>query len=120
MILNIDAEDVFLPAGLTAAINIIIEQKDNVLVVPSRAIRRQGREQVAEVVKDGKTERRQVRTGLSNDQMVEVVEGLQEGEQVLIPGTTTAPPRVGGFGGGFGGGNVIIAPGPQPAVKTGR
>jgi len=48
------------------------------------------------VVVDGKIETRPVRTGLSNDQFTEILEGLREGENVLIPTTTTVQPRLGG------------------------
>ena len=36
------------------------------------------------VLAEGKLEERQVRTGLSNDRWTEVVEGLKEGEQVVV------------------------------------
>ncbi len=98
---------IVLPAGLTASAVITITQKDDVLNVPLRAVRRQGREQVVEVVgPDGKTETRTVRTGVQSEQAVEILEGLNEGDRVLIPTTTTRAPTVGGGvpGGGVPGG----------------
>jgi HlyD family secretion protein len=94
-----------LPSGLTASVIVQIEQRQDVLVVPSRAIRRQGREQTVEVVVGSGTEVRNVRPGLSNDQLTEITEGLRENDVVVVPGTTTAPVRTGGGGpgGGFGG-----------------
>ncbi len=90
-----------LPAGLTANATVVTSQKDDVLYVPLRAVRRQGANQVAEVLNaDGKTETRIVRTGVSNDQSVEITEGLGEGDRVVIPTTTTRAPNVGGGGGG--------------------
>jgi HlyD family secretion protein len=95
--------------GMTVLVSIIYDQRQNVLAVPNRAVRTQGRTRYVEVLVDGgRTERRDVQTGLSNDQLTEIVSGLKEGERVVIPGTTTAQPRVptgfGGFGGGgFGG-----------------
>ncbi len=95
--------------GMTVLVSIIYDQRQNVLAVPNRAVRTQGRTRYVEVLVDGgRTERREVQTGLSNDQLTEIVSGLKEGERVVIPGTTTAQPRVptGGFGGppgGFGG-----------------
>lgn len=94
--------------GMTVLVSIIYDQRQNVLAVPNRAVRTQGRTRYVEVLVDGgRTERRDIQTGLSNDQLTEVVSGLKEGERVVIPGTTTAQPRVptgfGGFGGGFGG-----------------
>jgi len=69
-------------------------RRDNVLLVPSRAIRSQGRSRVVEVMVDGKRETRTVSAGMSNDQSTEVTDGLREGDLVVIPATTTAAPRV--------------------------
>jgi multidrug efflux pump subunit AcrA (membrane-fusion protein) len=91
---------------MTVLVSIIYDQRQNVLAVPNRAVRTQGRTRYVEVLVDGgRTERRDVQTGLSNDQLTEIVSGLKEGERVVIPGTTTAQPRVptGFGGGGFGG-----------------
>jgi multidrug efflux pump subunit AcrA (membrane-fusion protein) len=61
-----------------------------VLTVPLRAIRRQGRAQVVEVVgEDGKTTPRPVRVGVQNDQVAEIIDGLADGDQILVPTTTT-------------------------------
>lgn len=91
--------DATAPVGLTANVAIVTQQRSDVLLVPNRALRRSGRTQVVEVLANGKTETRPVTTGLGNDQVTEVVDGLSEGETVLIPATTTTQPRVGGFGG---------------------
>ncbi|HUE75242.1 MAG TPA: efflux transporter periplasmic adaptor subunit, partial [Chloroflexota bacterium] len=104
--------DVELPAGTTATASIVVEQRDSVLMVPNRAIRRQGRDQFVEVLVDGNPQQRPVRVGLANDQFTEVVEGLQNGELVVIPATTTAQPRVGGLGGPGPGGAGVGGPAP--------
>ena len=95
--INLDTRNQVIPAGLTASATIVIDQKDDTLLVPNRAVRRQGREQVVDVMgADGKPVTRTVRTGVQNDQMVEISEGLQEGDQVVIPSTTTRAPNVAG------------------------
>jgi HlyD family secretion protein len=105
--IDLGGADVQLPAGTTATASIVVEQRDNVLMVPNRAIRRQGRDQYVEVLVEGNPRQRSVRIGMANDQFTEVVEGLQNGELVVIPATTTAQPRIGGLGGpGFGGPGV--------------
>lgn len=101
--LNLEVEGVYLPAGMTANATITVDQRDNVLLVPNRAVRTQGRNRVVEVLANGKPETRTVTIGMSNDQFTEVTSGLQENEQVIIPTTTTtSPARVPGMG-GFGG-----------------
>ena len=95
-----------LPAGMSASVTVVTDRKDNVLLVPSRAIRTQGNTKLVEVLSNGKTEMRQVQTGTSNEQMTEIVSGLQPGDQVVVQGTSTAQPRVSGIQGGgpIGGG----------------
>jgi HlyD family secretion protein len=88
-------------AGMSGNVGITVAERNNVLVVPNRAVRTQGRNRVVDVVLDGdKTETRTVRVGMANDQLTEVQAGLTEGETVVIPTTTTTAPRVGGPQGG--------------------
>lgn len=110
--ISIDARNQVLPAGMTASTTITVDEKNDVLVVPNRAVRRQGRDQVVEVMgEDGKAATRTVRTGVQNDQLVEITEGLKEGDQVLIQGTSTRAPNVGGPGGAPGPNRVVIGRG---------
>ncbi len=93
-------------AGMTASLNVITQEKDNVLLVPNRAIRTLGRQKVATVLFEGQEIQIPVTTGMNNDTMTEVTSGLKEGDTVIISGTTTVQPRGGvgvpGIGGGFG------------------
>lgn len=75
-------------AGMTASVSIETQRKDAVLLAPNRAVRTQGRNRIVEVLVGEKTETRTVQIGSSNDQMTEIVSGLQEGDQVVIPTTT--------------------------------
>ena len=100
-----------LPGGLTASASIIIDEKNDVLVAPLRAVRRQGRDQVVDVMgDDGKPTQRIVKTGVQSDQFVEITDGLQEGDQLVIQGTTTRVPTGGGGPGvpGVGGPRVQV------------
>lgn len=101
-----------LKEGLTALANIVVEQRDNVLVVPSRAVKTSGREKVVQVMVDGTPQARVVKTGMSDERNMEITDGLKEGETVVVETSTTSGPlRVpGGFGqGGFGG--PVMVPG---------
>jgi RND family efflux transporter MFP subunit len=109
-------DDVTLPSGLTASVTITINRKTDVIVVPTRAVRRQGREQNVEVVAGTGTQMKPVQVGVSNDQQTEIMEGLSESDIVVVPGTGTAPVRTGG-GGNFGAGG--IPGGGGPAAKPG-
>ena len=78
--------------GLTVTVSIIIQERNNVLLVPNQAITTEGRETYVQVLKDGIVEERPIKTGISNWQYTEVTDGLSEGEKVIVPqGTTTMP-----------------------------
>jgi RND family efflux transporter MFP subunit len=106
--INIDSRNQVLPGGLTASATITIDEKNDVLVVPLRAVRRVARDQLVEVVgAEGKTAPRPVKTGVQNDQFVEITDGLQEGDQIMIPSTVTRAPSGPGVP-GVGGNRVVI------------
>jgi HlyD family secretion protein len=107
--ISVDSRDQALPGGLTASATITIDEKNDVLIVPLRAVRRQGHDQVVDIAADtAKPAARVVKTGVQNDQFVEITDGLQEGEQLLIAGTTTRVPTGGGPGVPGGGGNRAV------------
>jgi HlyD family secretion protein len=115
VLISMDTRGQTVPAGMSAAVRVITSQRQDVLVVPSRAVRTQGRNRVVDVLTPaGATETRQVQVGQSDDTRTEIVSGLREGDIVIIPTTTTRQPNVttaGGFtGGGPGGAAVPIGP----------
>ncbi|MBN1264056.1 MAG: efflux RND transporter periplasmic adaptor subunit [Anaerolineales bacterium] len=87
--------------GLTAAVNIIVNQLDNVLLVPNRAVRVVDGERVITILKDGILEQVPVILGASADQYSEVAGGeLQVGDIIVLnPPTSFGPNHGGPFGG---------------------
>ncbi len=84
-------QDFQLRQGLTVTVSILVEERSNVLLVPNRAITRQGQESYVQVLEDGITEQRLIKTGISNWQYTEITSGLSEGDEIVIPsGTTTS------------------------------
>jgi len=78
-----------LRAGYSANADVIIERRDDVLVIPERLIELRGDTAVVRVLDAGDVSREKtIRTGLSDAVTIEVVEGLEEGERVVEP-----PPR---------------------------
>jgi multidrug efflux pump subunit AcrA (membrane-fusion protein) len=88
-------------SGMTANVTIVVEQRDNILLVPNRAVKTTGKQKTVTVLKDGKPTPVTVTLGMSNDTQSEVTSGLNEGDAVVVPQTTTT--TSGGGGGGFGG-----------------
>ncbi len=88
--------------GMTANLAIVVDERDNVLMVPLRAVHTQGNRKTVTVLSQGKTTTVTVSTGLTNDQSVEITQGLQEGDVVVLNQTQTQSSGSGGRG--FGGG----------------
>ena len=91
------------PAGMTANVSIVIEQRENTLYLPNRAVRTVNRVRGVEVQTPTGSEFRPVTVGLSNDQNTEILSGVQEGDTVVVPQTTGSSqirvPGMGGIGG---------------------
>jgi len=96
-------EDFQLREGLTVTVSIIVDERNDVLLVPNSAITTQGWQNYVQVLSpDGTIEERAIATGISNWQYTEVTDGLSEGEQVVVPqgtATTTTPQQQGHPGG---------------------
>jgi len=96
--------NVVLRDGMTASASVVLEKRTGVLLVSRRAISGTGRERYVDVIVDeatGRTERRTVTTGMSDDDNIEVKSGLKAGEKVLIAqvagSRTTAQTGMGGM-----------------------
>ncbi len=85
--------------GMTANLAVEVDRRDNVLLLPTRAVRTQGTQKIVTVEYKGQSIQVPVGTGLSNDTQVEITNGLQEGDVVLLNQTTTT--QRGGGGGAF-------------------
>jgi len=71
--------------GMTAAVNIIVEQIENVLLVPNRAVRTYDGERVVYILQNGSLERRGIVLGASSDLYSEVLDGeLASGDLVVL------------------------------------
>lgn len=112
--ISFDTTDDSIRPGMSVNASIITTQKNNVLLVPNAAIRPQGDQNVVDVVRDGTTTTVPVTLGASNDTQTEILEGVNEGDEVVVSqgssGTTGAfsGQNRSPFGGGGGGGGVIL------------
>jgi len=72
--------------GMSATAEIVIDRRDDVLLLANRAIRGSWSEPWVEVLSDeGQVEQRQVVLGLSDGRDTELISGLSEGEKVVLP-----------------------------------
>jgi multidrug efflux pump subunit AcrA (membrane-fusion protein) len=75
---------------------VVTQEARKVLAVPTAAVRQEGGETFAWVLAGGKLERKPVKTGLRDEgsDLVEVLEGLTEGETVVTgPAESFSPGR---------------------------
>jgi HlyD family secretion protein len=100
--------------GMTADVDIVTDSAEDALLVPNRAIeadRKAGRYYVTRQRADGTTERLEVVIGLRDEANTQIVEGLEEGDRLVLPEVPEqtpfeqqfGPPGQGGarFGGGM-------------------
>jgi HlyD family secretion protein len=94
--------DARLRDGQTALADVIVESVDNVLRVPSAAVRREGERTLVDVRgADGEPVPTPFEAGAVGDEYTQVLSGLREGQELLLP---PAPAASGSSGGGPGGG----------------
>lgn len=74
--------------GMSAKVEILVNQLEDAVYIPLQAVNMVKGRAFCHVVKGGKTEEREIVTGDFNDEFIEVQEGLQEKELVLV-----RPPR---------------------------
>jgi len=77
--------------GMTATAEVIIERRDNVLLIPNRALRGTWEDPKVLVFLDGQQEEREVTLGLTNGINTEILSGLEEGEEVVLPASGERP-----------------------------
>ncbi len=79
----VDNPEMSLRIGMTTQGKVVISEKKNVLLVPTTAIKKQGKEKIIQVLENGKSVERTVQTGLADSQYTEIISGLNEGEKVI-------------------------------------
>ena len=70
--------------GMAVLVTITVDQRRDVLVVPVKVLNGKGEKPEVEVVKGGVVARVSVTPGLRNGHLVQIKEGLQEGDVVLV------------------------------------
>ncbi|MFB0538438.1 MAG: efflux RND transporter periplasmic adaptor subunit [Anaerolineae bacterium] len=83
-VVEFNAEGLALRLGMGANLKIITLEKEGVLLVPNRAIQPIGRRKLVKVLDGRNIWEVKVVTGLSNESETEIIEGLAEGQKILI------------------------------------
>ncbi len=94
-----DADESVKP-GMTAAVNIVVNEIENVLLIPNRAVRLVDGKRVVYVLRENQAVQIPVRLGQSSDTMSVLLDGdVQEGDQVILNPPVTIRPQGPPFGG---------------------
>lgn len=75
----------FFRAGMSSTVNFVLEEKNDILVVPLRVVKKIGNQSYVFVQKGKKVEPLQIKTGLENSTNIEVIGGLSDGASVVVP-----------------------------------
>ncbi len=78
-----EPEGFYIKPGTSAEVMVFLDERKNVLRLPVQAVLAVHDERFCYVKNDNKIEKRVIQTGLNNTKYVEVVSGLEEGDEVL-------------------------------------
>ncbi|MGQ4668891.1 efflux RND transporter periplasmic adaptor subunit [Metabacillus halosaccharovorans] len=82
--------------GMSTEVNVITESKQDVLYVPIESVQVNGEEKYVTIQEasssnaDASTSDQVVETGINDDQNIEIISGLTEGQTIELPVTTTS------------------------------
>jgi HlyD family secretion protein len=106
-LIRVKNTEMLLRPGMTANVKIILDEKKDVLLIPNRALRVRFPDELPEktqkgqsvwIIEYGKHARRMIKTGMSDAENTEVIEGLKEGDIVIIESPEKKEKkRIGGF-----------------------
>jgi HlyD family secretion protein len=86
---SIEETDTSLRPGMSAKVEILVEELDDILMVPVQVVANRNGRKVCYVATENGPEEREVETGSFNDTFVEIVAGLVPGENILLN-----PPKI--------------------------
>lgn len=82
--IKIDGTHDWLRPGMSAEIDILVRSLEDVVYVPIQAVTYFDDERVVYVSNRGRTERREIEVGTFSDSYIEILSGLEAGEEVLL------------------------------------
>lgn len=112
-----DTQSLDILPNMAASASVIVETKNNVLLVPSTAVQAQNGQSTVQVMRKDQVISVSVEVGDSNDTQTEIISGISEGDTIVTgqtnattPGSSTGATSPFGNTGGFGGGGGTQIP----------
>lgn len=100
VLIDVDSPEGLLKPTMTARVSLHIGERNNVIVVPTLAIRDNRGQRFVQVLRKGQSEPEAVKitTGMSSEDRIEVISGLSEGDTVVLPQSGAGAGRIPGGG----------------------
>ena len=76
----LDGRDLGLPSGIPASVSVVVDSAEDVVLVPASAVV----DGAVTVLDDGEPARVRATTGIVGDTQVEILDGLEEGDEVVL------------------------------------
>ena len=77
-----------LKAGMSINVLFVLEEKKDVIIVPKHTVKTEGDDTYVYIVDNGKSVQRKVKTGISSDRDIEIISGLNPGDENVTSGLT--------------------------------
>ncbi|MBL7159659.1 efflux RND transporter periplasmic adaptor subunit [Candidatus Microgenomates bacterium] len=81
-------EELQFKLGMNGDIEIVLEEKENVLVVPMTAVMEKKEKKSVWLVENNKAVKKEVKIGMETDESIEILEGLKEGDKIISKGVS--------------------------------
>jgi len=81
-------QDLQFKLGMNGDIEIVLEEKENVLFIPISAVMERKEKRFVWLVENGKAAKKEVKVGFETDEDIEILEGLKEGDKVISKGVS--------------------------------
>jgi len=82
--ITLPKEDENLIIGSKVNIKIKIDGKDNILIVPEEAVYEKNEKSYVEILENGEVKEIEVVLGIENQDFIEIIDGLDEGQKVIL------------------------------------
>ena len=82
-------KDLKLLPGMFAKADMVVNSSENTIVIPKEIILNRNRTQIVYVVEKGYAKSRIITTGLENENIIEVLTGIEAGESIVSKGFET-------------------------------
>lgn len=92
--LTINGSHPWLKPGMSAKVEILVDRIEKAVQIPVQSVLSEGGRSICYVDKGLGVEKRPLETGQFNDEFIEIVRGLKEGEKVLLRPPSSAPEAV--------------------------